>query len=235
MSQNLINCSTCSARSSSIFCHLAGDELQGLNDHKSIKKFSRGNTIFREGDEAGGIYCLQSGNVKLYRSGSVGREVIFGIAKAGDVLGFRSVLFNEPHHQSAQVLEDTEVCIVEKTYFEKLIHSNCDVAFDVMKRIGHDLEHTEKRVSELLNIDTKTRLIRLLLMLQRTHGVEDRPGTTIGLRLTRRELGEMVGAATETVIRILSELERDRLVELDGRKIRIMNISELVNQASIEL
>ena len=142
---------------------------------------------------------------------------------------------NEPYHRNAEVLEDAQICFVEKDFFGKLIHKSPDLAFDVIRQMGKELEATEVRISDFLNVDVRTRLIRLLLMLQKSYGVQDATGTLINVRLTRQEMGEMVGAAPETVIRILSDLENQDLILMDGKKIKIKNPKELFYQANIEI
>lgn len=229
------HCSTCNSRAESIFCHLAEENLDGLDQHKITKHFPRGHSIFQEGKQAEGLYCLRTGKVKLFKSGSEGKEVILGIAKSGDVLGFRSVLMNEPYSRNAEVLEDAQICFIEKDFFAKLIQKSPDLAFDVIQRMGQELVATEARISDFLNTDVRTRFIRLLLMLKKSYGVEDSTGTLLNVRLTRQEMGEMVGAAPETIIRILSELENEEFISMDGKKIKIQNPKGLLEEANIEI
>lgn len=229
------HCSTCNSRSESIFCHLADQNLEGLDQNKITKHFCRGQSLFQEGKQAEGLYCIRTGKVKLFRSGSEGKEVILGIAKSGDVLGFRSILINEPYGRNAEVLEDAEICFIDKIFFLQLIGKNPDLAFDVIRQMGKELEATEFRMSDFLNSDTRTRLIRLLLMLQKSYGVEDMTGTLLNVRLTRQEMGEMVGAATETIVRILSDLENEKFISTDGKKIKIVDAKGLLAQANIEI
>lgn len=229
------HCSTCNTRSESIFCHLSDSNLEDLDQHKITKHFARGQPIFQEGKPAEGLYCLRSGKVKLFKSGAEGKEVILGIAKSGDVLGFRSVLMNEPYSRNAEVLEDAQICFIDKEFFGKLIQKSPDLAFDVIRRMGQELEASEVRISDFLNTDVRTRFIRLLLMLKKSYGVEDSTGTLLNVRLTRQEMGEMVGAAPETIIRILSELENEKLISMDGKKIKIQDAKGLLEEANIEI
>lgn len=228
-------CATCKSRSESIFCHLSDSNLEDLDQHKTTKHYFRGQSIFQEGLKAAGLYCIRTGKVKLYKSGSEGKEVILGIAKSGDVLGFRSVLMNEPYSRNAEVIEDAQVCFIEKDFFTKLIQKSPDLAFDIIRHMGQELEATEGRISDFLNTDVRTRFIRLLLMLQKSYGVEDTTGMLLNVRLTRQEMAEMVGAAPETIIRILSELENQKFISLEGKKIKIQNSKELFHAANIEI
>lgn len=229
------NCLTCNSRSGSIFCHLADDTLEGLDKHKLTKHLPRGSIIYQEGKQAEGLYCVRTGKVKLFKSGKEGKEVILGIAKSGDILGFRSALMNEPHTRNAEVIEDSQICFVDKNFFVELVQKNPDVAFDVIRQMGKELEATEFRISDFLNTDVRTRFVRLLLMLQKSYGVEDATGILLNVRLTRQEMGEMIGAASETVIRILSDLDNQKLISMDGKKIKITNLQGLVEEANIEI
>lgn len=235
MKKSSPHCSTCNTRSESIFCHLSDKNLENLDQHKITKHFPRGQSLFQEGSQAPGLYCIRTGKVKLFKTGSQGKEIILGIVKSGDVLGFRSVLMNEPYSRNAEVLEDAQICFIEKDFFTKLIQKSPDLAFDVIREMGQELEATEGRISDFLNTDVRTRFIRLLLMLQKSYGVKDTSGTLLNIRLTRQEMGEMVGAAPETIIRILSDLESEELISMDGKKIKIRNTDGLYQEANIQI
>ncbi len=235
MKKSTPHCLTCNTRSESIFCHLSDQNLADLDQHKITKHYPRGESLFQEGGQAPGLYCIRTGKVKLFKSGSEGKEVILGIAKSGDVLGFRSVLMNESYSRNAEVLEDAQICFIDKEFFAKLIQKSPDLAFDVIRHMGQELEATEVRISDFLNTDVRTRFVRLLLMLKKSYGVEDSTGTLINVRLTRQEMGEMVGAAPETIIRILAELENEELISMDGKKIKIQDHKGLMSEANIEI
>lgn len=228
-------CSTCNSRTESIFCHISGQSVDELDKHKVTKLYKRGELLYQEGKKSDGVFCLRTGKVKVYKTGDEGKEVILGIAGSGDVLGFRSVLAEQPYHRNAEIIEDAEVCFVQKDFFASLIKKNPTMAFDIIRKLAEELEMTEYKMSDLLNIAVRTRLARLLLMLEKSYGVEDFEGVILDVRLTRQEMGEMIGGATETVIRILSDLENDKIIRLESKKIKILNSQELVTIANIEL
>lgn len=228
------HCATCNSRSDSIFCHLSEKGLQDLEQYKSTKHFPRGQILFSENDQPKGVFCVRTGKIKLYKRGDEGREAILRIASSSDVLGFRSILMNEPYRLTAEVLEDAQICFIDRSFFMNLIQKNPDLAFQIIYRLGEELESTENRISDFLNVDVRKRFIRLLLTLQKTYGVSDMTGILLNVRLTRQEMGEMVGAAPETIIRILSDLENEKYISMDGKKIKICDINGLAREASID-
>jgi CRP/FNR family transcriptional regulator len=209
--------------------------ISGLNSAKTTNQYKRGQVIFYEGNEPKGLFCVYSGKIKLFKTGDDGREIIIKIAAPGDILGYRSILTDEPYNLTGEVIEEAEVCFVDKHFFASLVAKDADIAFSVLRRLGHELAVVQAQLSDVLSKSVRQRLSHLLITLQKTHGKKRGDEVFIDLRLTRAELASMVGATPETVIRLLSDFSDAQYIHLEGKRILIRNSNELLREANIEV
>lgn len=223
----LRDCGACPMRKHGLFCDLGEANVQALNRQKITNRYARGQVLFYEGNPAKGVFCVRSGKFKVYKNGSDGKETILRIAQAGDVLGYESVLARKDYHATIEVLEEGDVCFVGAEFVHALVGKDATLALTAVRELGAHLSDLEDRFSYLMNQSVRSRFIDLLLKLERRHGRKERDGIFLNVRLTRQELGAMVGATPETVIRLLSEMSREDLVVLDGKKIFLKNVPEL--------
>lgn len=226
------DCKHCNARFKSIFCRLSDDEVIVLNSKKECGQYKKGDTIFSEGTSAHGIYCMNSGKVKITQIGEEGKEQILHLAGEGDVLGYRSVLSGEPYSVSAVALEDSSICHIPKSMFQQMIESDNHLALEIIKILSDDLKVAERNITEIAQKPVKERIAEALLFIKETYGYEE-DNQTLNASLTREEIANIVGTATETTIRVLSELKKNNILELKGRKIKILDLQGLVHVANI--
>ena len=221
------HCETCEPRLKSIFEEVGNHELENLSLHKGCNFHKAGQILFQEGGYPAGLYCINHGKIKLYKTGSDGKEQIVRLAKEGDVVGYRALIGGEPYSASAAVLEDAAICFIPKSTFLNLLKESTSFNARVMQLLCHDLAKAEQRELSLAQRSVKERLAETLLMLKEFFGVED-DGETLRGALTREDLANMVGTATETVIRLLSELNRKKIIGLDRKRIRIISPTALL-------
>ena len=214
-----------------MFGSLAESDLEKLSLNKSCIRYKRGQTLFYEGTRPMGLFCLNSGKVKVYKLSSQGKEQIINIAKPGDFLGYRAILSEEFYSASATVLEDAAICFIPREDFLGLLRSNPDFFQRIIKNICHELGVMRERISDLAQKSVRERLAGSLLMLKETYGVDGEKSTLIDIQLSREDLANIVGTATETVIRLLSEFKKDGLISLDGKKIKVLKPRELAKEA----
>jgi len=225
-------CESCQSRVSSIFGELKNSDLTVLSENKCGNLYTKGQMIFYEGNKPTGLFCINHGKVKVYKMNEQGKEQIVRLAKDGDVIGYRSLVSGTMYHASASVLEDAVICYIPKSHFTHLLQSNVDLSMKTIRLLSHDLQLAEKKVSRLAQNTVRERLAESLLGLKEFSGVED-DGATISISLSREEMANIVGTATETVIRLLSEFNHEKLIELSGRKIKILNLTGLVRAANL--
>ena len=226
------DCRQCNARIKSVFCKLPEDELLVLNNKKECGYYKKGDTIFSEGTSSHGIYCMNSGKAKISQLGEEGKEQILYLSGEGDLLGYRSVLSGEPYTVTAVALEDSSVCHIPKSMFKQMIESDNHLALEIIQILSDDLKVAERNITEFAQKPVKERIAEALLFIKETYGYEE-DNQTLNVSLTREEIANIVGTATETTIRVLSEFKKHQILELKGRKIKIIDLQALVHVANI--
>lgn len=226
-----IHCDTCGSRHKSVFCSLSGSETVDVDSSKTCNTFSRGEVIFHEGNRINGIYCVSKGKIKLFQIGNEGKEQIIRFAKDGDIIGYRSLLSEEPLSASAAAIEDSSVCFIPKSQLLKLIANNPNFNFKMLKLLSHELGEAARIITELAQKPVRERLAETLLILKDTFDIDD--NQVIQVKLSREEIANIVGTATESVIRLLSDFKKENLIEVEGRNIRIVNIPALTRVANV--
>lgn len=226
-----VSCDMCGRTAVSSFRELNEDEVKRLSQQKTCAFFKKGQIMLHEGARAAGVYCLHSGQVKLYRMGTEGREQIIRFGQGGDLLGYRSVLSGEALSASIQAISDTHACFIPKTLFFEFISENPKFSLEMMRKACHELGEAGKLITNLAQKSVRERLAEVLMILKDTFG-ETEDGF-IDVALTREEIASMVGTVTETAIRILSDFKDSGLVVLKGRKIHIAKPNELLRIAQV--
>jgi CRP-like cAMP-binding protein len=218
-------CEKCGLETNSIFKHLTKDEAEKLNFEKDFRHYKRGDVLYHEGNRISGIYCVNSGIIKVFKTGLDGKEQIIRFAKSGDVIAYRSVLSNEPACTTSKVIEDCTVCFIPSEILITFIKTNSNFAFELLKLTCEELGEANSYITDIAQKTVRERLAEVLIQLVNDFGLDDQKYLKISL--TREELANIVGTATESVIRLLSEFKADKYVELTGRKIRILNAKGL--------
>lgn len=227
-----LNCNFCDSRLLSVFKDLKGAQLEEMNQHKSCVHFKKGQSIFTENGMPFGLYCVNQGKIKLTTAGIDGKEQILRLSKAGDILGYRALLSGEQYQSAAVALEDSSVCFLPKEILFSLIENNKLLGYELMKLLSNDLKVAEQQIVSLSQKNVRERVAEALLFLKATYGLlEDE---TIAVSLSREEIADFVGTATESVIRILSEFNTDKIIQLEGKKIKILDLPKLLKTANIE-
>ncbi len=229
-----LDCQTCGSRLLGILCSLDERGVKDCDQHKTTNQYHKGQVIFYEGNEAFGLYCVFSGRVKLYKTGVDGRQQIVRISGPGDLLGYRSLFAQEPYHATAEALEDSTVCCIDKNAFFPLLSNNPSLAVSVIKKLAKELRSAEELATSIAQRSVRERMAELLLILKETYGRPAKKGIRIDLHLSREEMGEMIGITQETAIRLLSEFKKDGLIEVRERDITILKPDALLETARIE-
>jgi CRP/FNR family transcriptional regulator, polysaccharide utilization system transcription regulator len=214
-------CNSCALESGSIFKHLTPEEVETLNFEKDFRQYKRGDILYQEGNRISGFFCINGGIIKVFKTGFDGKEQIIRFAKQGDIIAYRSVLSNELACTSAKVIEDCQVCFIPSEILISFIKTNPAYALELLKLACHELGEANSFITDIAQKTVRERLAEVLLFLVNDFGLDSE--NFLNISLTREELANIVGTATESVIRLLSEFKSDKLVELNGRKIRIIN------------
>jgi CRP/FNR family transcriptional regulator len=214
-------CELCSSRKFSLFSELPEAQICVISEHKNLISHRKGQILYNEGTKPLGIFCINSGVVKVYKTASNGKEQIIHLAQKGDFLGYAALLGEENYSNSSMIVEDAKICFVPKETFMNSILQNTPFLRRITKSLSHDIGVMEEKLTDATQKSIRERLAFVLLQLGNSYGVEGGESQTIDLILSREEIAGIVGTATESVIRLLSEFKKDNLIELDGKKIII--------------
>lgn len=230
--ENNHECQFCNSRSKSLFCNLNTEELQLLSTSKECQIFKKGQVIFNEGARPYGLYCVNSGKIKASKLGEEGREHILHLAKEGDLLGYRAILSGDSYSCSAVVIEDASVCFIPRELFFSMVEQNPNLSLQVIKMLSGELKIAEKSITDIAQKPVRERLAEALLLLKKVYGSEG-DEATINVNMSRADISNIVGTATETTIRLLSEFKNEKIIEFHKKKIKILDLNRLVKTANV--
>jgi len=221
------NCRQCIIKRFNALKTLTNEELETFSDHKTSLIIKKGENLMTEGNTINGLYCIRDGKGKLTKLNTNGKEQIIKFIKGGDILGHRSLLSEELVGLNAIALEDMHVCFIPKGDILDTIKDNNQFSLNLMKNISHQLNEANTLISQMAQKPVKDRLAETLLHLEEVFGVDNED--FIDVILTREEIANTIGTATESAIRLLSNLKKDGVIDLHGKRIKISNKSALKN------
>ena len=216
-----LSCDSCTIRTHPLFRHLVEQELQEIMFNKITETYKRGSIVYQEGNRMKGFCCVQSGIIKIYQTGFDGKEQIIRFAKPGDIIGYRSVVSNEPACTTTEVIEEAVLCHIPTEILLNLVKTNGNFAVELMKLSCKELGEANSYITDIAQKTVKERLAEILIHLNDEFG-EDSQGV-LNISLSREELSNIVGTATESIIRLLSEFKSLGYIEINGRKIKILD------------
>lgn len=226
------NCDTCPSREKGIFCELEKAGLDRMAVTKSMSTYKKGQNLFLEGNPAFGIFCISSGKIKVTRAGGDGKESIVRIAGPGDLLGHLSLYNSDSLFVSATALEDATVCFLDKKFILGFMKEQPSVAFNMIQKLTHDLEKAEGRNASMSQKTARERLAELLLNFSDNYGIKEENRIKLDIKLNRDEMASIVGTAHETIIRLISELKEEKILEQEGKVLYVIDQEKLIKFAN---
>lgn len=202
------------------FFEAAGDKLQleSLSRDKAASKYKKKEVLYRQGDKPQHLYFLNKGSIKATLTHDDGKELITNLYSQGDFLGHVPLLENSPYPDTAMAVEESEVVKIPREEFLDLLFKNRDIASQFIRLLSNQIDEQEKKLLQLAYDTVRKRTADALLSILSQNGAK---GSSV--RVTREDLASMAGTATETVIRCLSDFKEDRLIEVQGREIIILD------------
>lgn len=219
-----VSCETCGARKSSLFGSFCDHDLESLSNSKICAYYKKNQAIFIEGSFPRGVYCMNEGKVKIFARGDEGKEQIIHIAKEGEILGFRAMFSGEPYKVSATALEECNICYISKEDFLNMIETNAILRNGIMKELSKELGDRAIFITNMSQKSVRERLAFSLLILGDIYKDEE-------INLTREDMANFVGTATETLIRLLKDFKDEGMIEIHTRKLEIINKEKLMRLA----
>ena len=218
-------CEQCIVREFSAIKALNKEELLKIANCKTSYTVKKGETVFDEGDALNGIYCIKDGICKLSKLSDNGKDQIVKLVKKGELLGQRSLISEESTNLSAVAVEDMQVCFIPKQEILQFFNENNQFSLNMMKSVCGDLKDADDNMVNLAQKTVKQRLAETLLKLESDFGIHD--DGSLKIQLSREEIAGMIGTATESCIRLLSEFNKEGWISLQGKKITLSNKKEL--------
>jgi CRP-like cAMP-binding protein len=208
---------------------MSKEELKAVSDSKVSRKIKKGEVIFEEGEKLNGVYCVRGGVSKLAKLSPNGKDQIVKLASKGEVLGQRSVVAEENSNLSATAVSDMDMCFIPKEAIVSTLHKNPDFTYEVLRHMAHDLREADDVIVNMSQKTVKERIAEALLYMMNNFG-EDKEGY-LALVLSREDIANVVGTATESCIRILSEFKKQGLIKTSGKRMAILEARKLQDLA----
>jgi CRP-like cAMP-binding protein/CheY-like chemotaxis protein len=201
------------------------DSLKKLSEERDIRIYKKKDDIYKEGAYPKGIYFVNKGKVKTYQTNELGKELITGLHKEGEFFGYLSLLQEEKYTSSATALEEAEIYMIPKEDFFSLIYKNAEVSRKFIELLTSNLHEREQQLIKLAYNSVRKRVAEALVKLSDKYKKDGEQ--KFSMNVSREDLANLVGTATETVIRTLSDFKEENYVEVSGGTITILNYDKL--------
>ncbi|CAM1347488.1 MULTISPECIES: Crp/Fnr family transcriptional regulator [Tenacibaculum] len=214
-------CEQCIVRQFNSLKALTKDELVRISGCKTSKLVKKGEVLFEEGEHINGVFCIKDGVCKVSKMSDNGRDQIVHLIKKGDLLGERSLINNETSNLKAIAVNDMEVCFIPKEEIIKDLEKNQNFTMEILKNMALSLKNADNVIVDMAQKTVKQRLAATLLYLDERF-LKNSEGA-IDVNFSREDIANIIGTATESAIRLLSEFKKNKLISLKGKNITILN------------
>ncbi|WP_299364412.1 Crp/Fnr family transcriptional regulator [Winogradskyella sp.] len=218
-------CESCIVREFNSLKSLTREELVRVSACKTGKFFKKGQVIFEEGETLNGVYCVKSGVCKLTKLSENGKDQVVKLVVKGGLLGKRSLVTEQKTNLSAVALNDMEMCFIPKSEIMEDLSKNPKFTMDVLREMAHDLKESDQSLVNMAQKSVKRRMAEILMYIHDNFGTDDED--YLSIVISREDYASIVGTATESAIRILSQFKKEGLISTRGKQIRIEDYGSL--------
>jgi len=221
MNKNYGDCSYCSSFQASAISCLAKEIISSQITESVVSiNYKKGQDIFVEESPFKGVFCIQEGKVKKYKSNKE-KSLTLGFAGNSDFLGYTGFFNKETYIYSARCLEDSQICFIQKNVFLNLVSSNNELLIELLKRSSNENYRMSNFIKDLKWGNMLSRVAGTLIEIAAKFGVNS--DNYLNLILTRKEIAEISGTTTESVIRILNQLKKEGTIGIKKNQIKILD------------
>lgn len=221
-----IICNHCINNANSIFYGLSPEDKKILAQKHICLHFDKGGIIYSEGEKPDGLICLSAGKVKIYKEGIGGREQIVRMAKPIGFIGYRALFAEENYMATSVAIEDSTICIINRESLFKVLKTNSELSLQIIRSFATELGFSNSRTVTLTQKHIRGRLAESLIFLKDTYGVEN-DNETIKVYLSREDIANLSNMTTSNAIRTLSNFASEKVISIEGRKIKINDLAKL--------
>lgn len=218
-----LECTNCAPDTKGIFCGLQPSMLESISQNKITNIYKRGQNLFLQGNPAFGLYCINKGKVKVSKSGPDGRESIVRIASAGDIIGHRAIFSHQNYTATATALEETHICFIHKDLLFETLQASPGFALRIIEKLSREMGEAEERSASMFHKNVRERLAAFFLKMKNEYGIKDNNRTRLDIKLSREEIGSIIGTAPETVIRLIAEFKETGLIAQEGKTLYVVS------------
>jgi CRP-like cAMP-binding protein len=219
-------------KSESILTDLPADDFELLTANKTEKLYRKGEIIFREGAYPAGIFFIVEGKVKKYKLDKDGKEHIIYVANTGELLGYHAILAEDRYPDSAAALQESKIAFVSREDFLDTLQQSEVLSRRLLKTLSHEFAVLANSLTLFARKSVRERLALQLIVLREKYKVNFKPGMAVEINMGRDDLASLVGTARENVVRVLSELKVEGILEKKGRKIIVHDVTKLIEIAN---
>lgn len=213
-------------RLSDIVCILSEEEKNVLRKNLFIQHYKKNEVIYSEGDVPTHMLCLISGKVKIFKDGISGRTQIIRVIKPVEYFGYRAYFASQNFVTAAAAFESSVICKIPIELIYQWMSTNNKLAMFFIKLLAIDLGISDQRTVNLTQKHIRGRLAEALLFLKDSYGLEE-DGATLSIYLSREDLANLSNMTTSNAIRTLSTFASEKLIAIDGRKIKVIDEERL--------
>jgi DNA-binding response OmpR family regulator len=201
------------------------EPLKKLSEKRDTVHYKKKQMIYAEGSLPKGLYFVKKGKVKTFKTNKMGKELINGLYNEGDFFGYLSLLEDGKYSDTAETLEDADISVVPKEDFFSLVYKSPEVSRKFISILSNNIIEREDQLVKLAYNSVRKRVAEALLTLYHKY---KKPGDEkFSMNLSREDLANLVGTATETVIRTLSDFKDEKLIEVSGGTIAVIDPDRL--------
>jgi len=208
-----------------ILKHLQADAALWKETIEHCTSYKSGDVVYEQDMQMRHAFFVNKGLLKIYRIGSKGEQQIVRLAKEGDLIGYHSLLGDEPEVTACECLTNSEVCLIPGVGFKKAISENKELADLLIKKTCDELKNSYASLVELSQRTVRGRLANLLLKLQ--YSFKTSADEAIPLVISRLDMARWIGTSKESVSRLITEFKNDNIIRFDRRELIIMNKEKL--------
>ncbi len=203
------------------------ESLKKMSEERDIRTYKKKETIYLESHYPKGVFFVVSGKIKTFKTNEQGKEFITGLYKEGDFFGYLALLEEDKYTDSAMALENAEVCLILKSDFQSLVYKNAEVSRKFLRMLSDNLHEKEEQLLRLAYNSVRKRVAEALMTLYKHYRKEgEQP---FSMNISREDLANLAGTAAETTIRTLSDFKDEKLIEIRGSSITILEDSKLAS------
>lgn len=211
---------------SNLWSPLTQSQRQSLLDNVTLRQFKKNEIIYNDFDKPEYMICLIHGKVKIHKDGIGGRNQILRVIKPIEFFGFRAYFAEEHYKAIATALEPSLIASFPMNIILQLMQENFNISLFFMHHLARQLGYSDDRTISLTQKHIRGRLAEALLFLKDNYGLEE-DGYTLSIYMSREDLANLSNMTTSNAIRTLSALAAEKIIAIDGRKIKLINIEEL--------